>query len=367
MHNVKSDFLSAQNFPLCLAPMVGLSHVVQRKMIQHYMPKNASTFWPTEMLNSRRLPNEILGKNSETFVDDNEPNLVPQILGNEEKAIRESIVRLKNEWNIKGVDINMGCPVQKALKHNYGVALMGDSDYAAQVVEFAANASAKLSEKIPISVKLRAVGSSHSVSELIIFVEKLVNAGADWITLHPRSAEQQRRGTADWTQITELKKNIKVPVIGNGDIQVASDVIKMMAETSADKVMAGRALAARPWMVWQLGELLNLDGHNFQSPENFLNQKAPQTEIEEGAEFGRMLLKYIEFSEIYFKEKIGMSESLILRRVMFFIKTTHVWLEFGHTLMAYCSRAKTLDELKIQVNKFFINEQRMFQRTELRQ
>ena len=80
-----------------------------------------------------------------------------------------------------------------------------------------------------------------------------------------------------------------------------------------------------------------------------------------------MLLKYIEFSEIYFKEKIGMNESLILRRILFFVKTTHVWLEFGHTLMAYSSRAKTIEELKMQVNRFFLNEQRMFQRTELRQ
>jgi tRNA-dihydrouridine synthase B len=362
MRDVNSDFLSRQNFPLCLAPMVGLSHVVQRKMIQFYMPKNASTFWPTEMLNSRRIPNEVLGSNSETFVDPDESNIVPQILGNEMKAIHESIKRLKNEWDIQGVDINMGCPVQKALKHNYGVALMGDSDYAARVVEYAAEAAQKLSVPIPVSVKLRAVGSTQSVPELITFVEKLVQAGADWITLHPRSAEQKRRGAADWSQITELKKNIKVPVIGNGDIQIADDVIRMIEQTGCDGVMVGRALVARPWMVWQLGEKLN-----FESPVHFENHKAPQTQVEEGAEFGRMLMKYIEFTEIYFKGKIGMSESLILRRILFFIKTTHVWLEFGHTLMSYSTRAQTVDELKILVEKFFADEQRMYQKTELRQ
>ena len=362
MRDVRSNFLSEQNFPLCLAPMVGLSHVVQRKIIQHYMPKNASTFWPTEMLNSRRIPNETLGINSETFVDTNEVNIVPQILGNEQSAIHDSILRLKTEWDIKGVDINMGCPVQKALKHNYGVALMGDSDYAARVVEFAANASQKLSTPIPVSVKLRAVGSSKSLPELISFVEKLVNAGADWITLHPRSAEQKRRGTADWNQITELKKNIKVPVIGNGDIQTADDVIQMIQQTNCDGVMAGRALAARPWMVWQLGEKLN-----FENPVGYKNQTAPLTDLEEGAEFGRMLLMYIELTEIYFKEKIGMHDGLILRRILFFIKTTHVWLEFGHTLMAYSTRAKSIDELKMYVHKFFENEQKMYQRTELRQ
>lgn len=365
MHNVKAHFITEQNFPLCLAPMVGLSHVVQRKMIQYYMPKNATTIWPTEMLNSRRIPNEVLGSNSETYVDSeeiNNINLVPQILGNEKKPITESILKLKNEWNISGVDINMGCPVQKALKHNYGVALMGDSDYAARVVEFAAEASSSMTHKIPVSVKLRAVGTTQSLPELISFVEKLVNAGADWITLHPRSAEQKRRGVADWSQITELKKNISVPVIGNGDIQITDDVLKMLTETKADHVMAGRALAARPWMVWQLGEKLN-----FETSANVVGRKAPQTELEEGAEYGLMLLKYIEYCEIYFKEKIGMSESLILRRILFFIKTTHVWLEFGHTLMSYSTRAKTISELRDLISVFFMNEQRMFQRTELRQ
>lgn len=65
-----------------------------------------------------------------------ETQLVPQILGNEEKAISESIRKLE-DWGAEGIDINMGCPVQKALRHNYGVSLMGDPEYAAEVVRMA--------------------------------------------------------------------------------------------------------------------------------------------------------------------------------------------------------------------------------------
>ncbi len=337
--------------------MVGLSHVALRRLLTDYMPQNASTHWPTEMLNSRRVPGENLKTTPETLRRDAETHLVPQILGNEEIPIHESVVRLVNEWGASGIDINMGCPVQKALKHNYGVSLMGDVDYAANVV-----AMTKKYSTVPISVKLRAVGSEKSVPQLISFVQKLVDNGADWITLHPRTAEQKRRGQSDWSQITALKKEIKVPIIGNGDIQTVDDVLSMINETKADKVMAGRALAARPWMMWQLGEKLG-----FETPAAFASMKAPHTPLEEGAEFGRSLLKLIDYSEESFMQDAGASESITLRKLQFYIRTTHVWLEFGHTLMAVCSRCKTLNELRAAVTLFFQNEQAMYPRTELRQ
>lgn len=345
------------NFPLTLAPMVGLSHVALRRLVQDYMPKNATTFWPTEMLNSRRVPTENLKTTPETLRRPEESNLVPQILGNEELAIQKSVHRLIEEWGASGIDINMGCPVQKALKHNYGVSLMGDVDYAARVVEFT-----KKNSRVPVSVKLRAVGSEKSVPELIQFVQKLVDAGADWITLHPRTAEQKRRGVADWSQITELKKNIRVPVVGNGDIQTYHDVKLMLEETNADKVMAGRALAARPWMMWQLGEELG-----FESPEMFHNQSAPKTSEEEGAEYGRALLRFIDYCEESFMTEAGASESLTMRKINFYVKTTHVWLEFGHHLMAKMSQTQNLTEMRAAILDFFQQEQRMYPKTELRQ
>lgn len=345
------------NFPLTLAPMVGLSHVALRRLILDYMPANASTHWPTEMLNSRRVPGENLKTTPETLRDDFENNLVPQILGNEEIPIQKSVERLIYEWGASGIDINMGCPVQKALKHNYGVSLMGDVSYAARVVEMA-----KKNSSIPVSVKLRAVGSSQTVTELIHFVNQLVNAGADWITLHPRTAEQKRRGQADWSQISELKKNCSVPIIGNGDIQTVEDVLMMLKETGCDKVMAGRALAAKPWMMWQLGEHLN-----FENPKEFLGKKAPRTMDEEGQEYGRALLKYIDYCEYYFMTVAKASENLTLRKISYYVRITHVWLEFGHTLMSAVSAAKNLKELRENVKRFFELKQRMTAKTELRQ
>ena len=349
--------LNELNFPLCLAPMVGLTHVALRRLVNDYLPKNATTHWPTEMLNSRRVPSENLLTTPETLRRPEEKFLVPQILGNEEIPIEKSVIRLVNEWGASGIDINMGCPVQKALKHNYGVSLMGDVDYAARVVEIT-----KKHSTVPVSVKLRAVGSEKSVPELIKFVQKLADAGADWITLHPRTAEQKRKGSADWSQIAELKKHVTIPIIGNGDIQTFQDVLQMLSETNADKAMSGRALAARPWMMWQLGESLN-----FEAPSGLEKLKAPQTPLEEGNEYGKCLLKFIDYCEESFMLHANVSESLTMRKIQFYIRTTHVWLEFGHSLMAKASRCHSLAEIRLATSEFFSQEQRMNLRTELRQ
>jgi len=351
------------NFPLCLAPMVGLSHVALRLTVRDYMPAGAKTVWPTEMLNSRRLPYEDLTTTPETLRADHETELVPQILGNEEKPISESVKKLIHEWGAEGIDINMGCPVQKALKHNYGVALMGDPDYAARIVEMTVKNST-----VPVSVKLRAAPQPGKSEEAINgntekdfaylhhFVKGLKDAGASWVCLHPRTAAQKRRGVADWSQIKNLREAIDLPIIGNGDVQTAEDAMLMLQETGCDMAMAGRALAARPWMMWQFGEMLG-----FPPPSGREGQKAPQTPQEEGQEYGRALLSLIDHSGRYFREDLAM------RKIRFHVRTTEVWLDFGQSLVGLCAKAKSLQEMQAFVKDFFEAPIEMCARTDLRQ
>lgn len=337
------------NFPLCLAPMVGLSHVALRRLVLSYLPEGALTLWPTEMLNSRRLPQEKIGFTPETKKMPEEKFLIPQILGNQEKEIRESVKCLEG-WGADGIDINMGCPVQKALRHNYGVALMGDSDYAARVVEMTVR-----NTSLPVSVKLRAAGPEQDPEYFFKFAYGLQEAGASWLTLHPRTGEQKRRGSADWSQIRSLKKFIKLPLIGNGDVQTCEDVFRMKEETGCDLVMSGRALAARPWMMWQVGERLGL-----RPPVGRLGL-APQGPSEEAQEYGRAVLAYIDFCEADFSPNLG------LRKVLFYIKTTHVWLDFGHRLYALATGCDSFHQLRVKVGSFFLQDLKMHARTDLRQ
>lgn len=337
------------NFPVCLAPMVGLTHVAFRRLLREYLPEGAVTIWPTEMLNSRRIPGENLATTPETLRTSDETHLVPQILGNEEIPIAQSVVRLEKEWGASGIDINMGCPVKKALSHNYGVALMGDPDYAAEVVRITTR-----NTSLPVSVKLRA-GHQNDHEYLIRFVRGLEEAGASWICLHPRTTEMKRRGNADWSQIRMVREKVAIPVIGNGDIQVAEDALNLRAETGCDMAMVGRALTARPWLLWQVGEALDFP------PPPGRTGRAPRTREEEGAEYGRALMRLADLMSEHFRE------DLALRKFRFFVRTGGPWLMFGHDLYAKSTKAKTMLEVKAALVQFFAAPQPMTPRTELRQ
>lgn len=326
------------NFPFTLAPMVGLSHVALREVIRDYLPQDATTIWPTEMLNSRRLPQQRVGSTPETLISLRENFLVPQILGNEEKYIRQSIEKLR-DISAKGIDINMGCPVQKALKHNYGVALMGDPKYAADVVRMAVNSS-----DLPVSVKLR-VGLSKDQKFFHQFCDGLAEAGARMICLHPRTAQQKRKGSADWSQIKVLRERMDIPIIGNGDVQIYKDALRMREETGCDAVMIGRALTARPWIFWQIGEELG-----FRPPSGREGQRAPQGEVEEAYEFGKVIEAFIKYCFDYF------SEDYATRKLKFYLKVSTPWLNFGHAFCKALNKGKTKEEYIEITQAFFAKE-----------
>jgi tRNA-dihydrouridine synthase len=341
----------AINFPVTLAPMVGLSHSSFRRLLMDYLPESAQVFWPTEMLNSRKIPLEVLGSTAETYRHPTEQGLlVPQILGNEEDAIRRSVTKLQ-DWGVSGIDINMGCPVAKALKHNYGVALLGDPEYAANVVRMTTRWA-----QVPVSVKLRAMESGE-LDDLKRFVEGLIEAGASWLTLHPRPGSLKRRGEADWNQITWLRQQITCPLIGNGDIQVAEDVERMLDNTGCDMVMVGRALTARPWLFWQLGEQWG-----WAAPKGLKNAQPPRTPQAEAQEYGRALIRLLGYMSEDFN-----SEALALRKFRFFVKTGSPWLDFGQNLVGVVHQASSVAALRGDLALFFEQELSMCQRTELRQ
>lgn len=335
------------NFPLTLAPMVGITHCAFRQLVREYLPIGAQTLWPSEMLNSRRVPSENLSRVPESMIMGSEDFWIPQILANDEEKIRLSLEKLYAH-GAQGIDINMGCPVQKALKHNYGVSLMGDAHYAEQVVSMTVQHSLG-----PVSVKLR--GSEKAKEEeWLQFAQGLERAGASWLTLHPRTAEQKRRGRADWTQIKRLRENLQIPVIGNGDIQTLEDVVAMIEQTDCDMVMVGRALTARPWLFWQLGELLG-----WPAPYGRVGS-APKTPEEEGAEYGRSLLRLLELMEIF-------PEALAWRKFLFHVRTSCVWLPFGLTLYGQLTTVKNRMDAQGVIQQFFSQAQAMSLRTELRQ
>jgi tRNA-dihydrouridine synthase len=228
---------------------------------------------------------------------------------------------------------------------------MGDAAYAAEVVRMTVR-----STSLPVSVKLRA-GHQNDLSYLLRFVSGLQDAGASWITLHPRTTEQKRRGSADWSQIRVVRESLSIPVIGNGDVQTVDDVLSLRESTGCDLVMIGRALTARPWLLWQLGERLG-----FEAPVAAGDaRRAPVGPVEEGAEYGRSLRRLLALMQEHFTEELG------LRKFRFYVKTGAPWLLFGHDLHARTTKARTWVEMDSMLEEFFSREQPMSVRTELRQ
>jgi nifR3 family TIM-barrel protein len=147
------------------------------------------------------------------------------------------------------VDMNFGCPVRKVTKTGAGASLLDDPDHAARLVEAVATAV-----DLPVSVKMRR-GVENGSRTCLDVGPRLVEAGAQSLTLHPRSAKQMYTGEADHSLTAELVALVDVPVIASGDITSRAKAQAVLATTGAAAVMVGRAAQGNPWALAEiLGE-----------------------------------------------------------------------------------------------------------------
>jgi len=327
--------------------MAGLSHVAFRQVVRSYLPAHVNTLLFTEMLSTRLLPLEDVGQTPQTRIADGETDLISQLLGNDERLIDHSVKKLQSIAPA-GIDINMGCPVSKVLKHNWGVGLMGDIRYAEQVVR-----GTRAVTDLPLSVKMR-TGLSDDPVYLIEFVKMLEEAGADWITLHPRIQSQHRKGRANWEYIGRVREAVRIPVVGNGDIQESEDVLRMQRETGCDGVMVARVSTARPWIFWQVGETLGLP-----PPLGREGEPAPRTPEEEGLEYHRALILFCDQLESNFAPAEQMP------RLKLFLAWGNKWVFFGHYLWKQVNRCPDLIRARGVINDFFSTPKTLLPRTSL--
>ena len=324
--------------PVMLAPMVGLTHFAVRRGMQFFLPEGAKVLWPTEMLNSRRIPHQEVNETPEVNFMDHEFGLWPQLLANEEEFIRISVPKLES-WGARAIDINMGCPVQKALRHNYGVALMGDAAYAAEVVRTTVKYAS-----VPVSVKLRAGLETQDFDYLVNFIRGLFLAGAAWITIHPRTAVQKRRGSADWSLLRKLKVFFEsnreyYPIIGNGDVQHHGDIARYFEEAGCARVMVGRALLAKPWLI-----------QNVPEPDGYT----------QGEWYGQFLKRVLNESQTVYPYEAGR------RRLRFLIVQGKPWIEYGEYLYGRVTAANSYEEIEQALDKFFSQKQKIIKESALR-
>lgn len=162
-----------------------------------------------------------------------------QVFGKEPEHFL-SAAKVIESMGADGIDINMGCPAAKVVSSCHGSALIKNQDLAMRLVE-----ATKKEVSIPVSVKTRL--GWDTCGTLIDFCKGLVNAGADALAIHGRTYEGKFSGEADWDPIYELKEQVNVPVIGNGDICSAQDAVDKIG--NLDGVMVGRGTFGNPWVM----------------------------------------------------------------------------------------------------------------------
>lgn len=171
-----------------------------------------------------------------------------QIFGNDIETMKYASKYVSKYADI--IDINMGCPAPKVVKNGDGSKLLLNLELAGQIVKEVVKTA-----DVPVTVKMRKGWDSQNI--VAVEAAKIFEqAGASAITIHGRTRDQFYTGKADLEIIKQVKQNVSIPVIGNGDVKSPEDAIEMFQKTNVDGIMIGRASMGKPWIFKEIRDIL---------------------------------------------------------------------------------------------------------------
>ena len=258
---------------LILAPMAGVTDLPFRLLCK----EQGAGLLCMEMVSAKAIMYKNRNTQELLKIDERELPVSLQLFGSDPDII-SSIAHEIEDRPFDILDINMGCPVPKIVNNGEGSALMKNPRLAGEIIEKTAKAIKK-----PVTVKIRKGFDDDHVNA--VEMAKIAEAsGAAAVAVHGRTREQFYSGKADWDIIRQVKEAVSIPVIGNGDLLTAEDVIAMYEQTGCDGFMIARGAQGNPWIFRQIL-------HYFETSEHL-----PKPKFEEVCEMmlrhARMMLEF---------------------------------------------------------------------------
>lgn len=299
---------------LILAPMAGVTDLPFRLLCK----EQGAGLLCMEMVSAKAILYKNRNTESLLTIDPRENPVSLQLFGSDPEIVA-GIAHQIEDRPFDILDLNMGCPVPKIVNNGEGSALMKNPRLAGEIIEKTVKAVKK-----PVTVKIRKGFDDDHVNA--VEMAKIAEAsGAAAVAVHGRTREQYYSGKADWDIIRQVKEAVSIPVIGNGDLLCAEDVIAMQEQTGCDGFMIGRGAQGNPWIFKQIL-------HFFETGEH-LAKPSPEEVVQ-------MILRHAQMMLEFKGEYIGIRE----------IRKHAAWYTAGYPnsakLRVAINTVETYDELE---------------------
>ena len=236
----------SHDVPLFLAPMAGVSESPFRQICRRY----GADVVVSEFISSVGISLGIERVLAEMRFEPVERPIGIQIYGADAGIMATAAGMVTELFQPDFVDINFGCPVKKVVRNNGGSGCLKDMTLVRGIIGAVRDAT-----RLPVTVKIRS-GWDETQRDPIDIALRCQDAGAQALTLHPRTRTQMYHGAANWDEIGAVAATLTIPVIGNGDIRTPADVLAMRQQTNCAGIMIARGSFGNPWLFAQARDLL---------------------------------------------------------------------------------------------------------------